>query len=151
MDLDESRGVLVIDESFEIDIERVVTRVPSGAIVRGPVLAKCPRGCGERARVLWVDASDPEMFLACRACVGVTYATAQTSSEAERARLAYARLRQRLGLLKPWQTFEPKPFQRRRAYARLAERLERARERVQAAPPPWPRWARKKVGPARDR
>lgn len=131
---DEDREVLVLDDDLEIDLERIPARVPStGRMAPGPVLARCPRGCGRRARVLWLDPrdADVELFPVCRGCARVEYATA-TASELERARIAHQRLRARLGLSKH-ATHEPRPYQRRRAYQREATRLKRARERVQRA------------------
>ncbi len=131
VDVDLEGEVIVVDDSLEIDIERVPVRVPStGRFAPGPVFARCPRGCGRRARVLWLDETDPELFLVCRACADVRYATASTGSAVERARIAYERLRSRLGLERPWQPFEPRPYERRAAYQRRAERLEQARERL---------------------
>lgn len=131
--LDPELDVLVVDDALVIEIERVVVRLPNGRAAGGPVLARCPRGCGRRARVLWEDPLDEEGFLACRKCVGVVYATAATGSERVRAQLAYDRLRKRLGLVRPWQTFERRKHQRRAAYERLSDRLDLARARLDAA------------------
>lgn len=135
---DEDREVLVLDDDLEIDLERVPVRVPStGRIARGPVLARCPRGCGRRARVLWFDlgVADVDLFPVCRACAGIQYATAR-ASELDRAKIAYERLRRRFGLSKH-AGHEPRPYQRRRAYQRDAERLQKARQRVKDAEVAW--------------
>lgn len=116
-------------------LERTTVAVPGSRPTAGPVFARCPRGCGRRARVLWVDPTDPELFLAYRSCAGVEYASARTSSEPKRARLAYERLRRHLGLAKPGSTHEPKLHQKGAAYARLRNRLQHARARVKAAGP----------------
>ncbi len=132
IELDEDTEVLVFqDDDLEIDLVRVPVRVPStGKLVRGPVLAVCPRGCRRRARILW---SEPraELFPVCRECAQVEYATAR-GTELERAELAYARLRQRYGLSKH-ATHEPRPYQHRSTYKREAVRLEKARQRLAAA------------------
>jgi hypothetical protein len=127
------RDALVLDGRLALAITRVLVRVPSGAVVPGPVLAWCPRSCGRRARVLWTHPFDRNLFLSCRTCALGRYATAATSSEVDRAGIAYERLRARLGLTRPWQTFERKPRQRRTTHARLVERLDQARRRWEAA------------------
>ena len=131
--LDADRNEIVIGGTIVLTIHRVLVPLPCGTIVRGPVLAHCPRGCGRRARVLWMHVFDGRSSLACRACACVTYATAATRCEVERARLAHDRLRGRLGLIKPWQTFERARYQRRHTYERAAERLDDARIRYEAA------------------
>lgn len=131
--LAKERDAMVIGGEIVVTLDRVLVPLPSGTIVPGPVLGRCPRGCGRRARVLWMHLFDGHVSLACRACACVTYATAATRSEVERARLAYDRLRNRLGLTKPWQTFERARYQRRRTYERVAERLDDARIRYEAA------------------
>jgi hypothetical protein len=129
---DAQREVLVIDDWLEVDLERQRIRVPScGRTVPGPVLARCPRGCGRRARVLWIDYRDPELFPTCRECARVEYATAK-ATEVERARLGYERLRRKLGVSR-YGGHERRPYQRRRAHQRDAERLAAARERLRAA------------------
>lgn len=116
---------------MEADLVRVRVQVPTtGKVARGPVLAVCPRGCGSRARVLWVDPEE-EFFPVCRECAQIEYATAR-GTELERAELAYDRLRQRYGLSKH-ASHEPRPNQHLRSYRREAARLEKARVRVAAA------------------
>lgn len=132
--VDEDAERLVVDDGLVIELERVRVRVPStGRIARGPVLARYPRGCGNRARVLWLDPRDAEVevFPVCRECARVEYVTAR-ASELERARIAYQRLRDRLGLSK-YASREPRPHQKRRAYRRDDQRLEKARQRVKDA------------------
>lgn len=142
---DADREVLVIDDDLEIDLEWVPVRVPStGRVVRGPILARCPRGCGRRARVLWLDLGVDEIFPVCRECAGIEYVTAK-GTELDRARIAYVRLRRQLGLSKH-AGHERRPYQRRRAYLRDAERLEKARQRVKDAEVGWWRTLVRQLG-----
>lgn len=100
--VDQDTERLVLEDGLVIELERVPVRVPStGRMVRGPILARCPRGCGNRARVLWLDPHEveAEVFPMCRECARVEYFTAR-ASELDRARIAYQRLRDRLGLSK---------------------------------------------------
>lgn len=129
VDVDENEGLLVVDD-LEIELERTRARLPSARVVAGATVALCPRGCARRARVLWVDPLDPDLFLACRTCVSVQYATASTSSGLERAKLALARLRARLGV-RAYAPLSPHTYRRRSSYLRDLERLERAERRLE--------------------
>lgn len=131
--VDARRDVLVLDDRIVITLDRVGVPVPSGRVVAGPVLARCPCGCGRRARVLWARPFDRDRPIACRSCALVEYATAATRSEVERATIALERLRRRFGLTKPWQSLERLPKQRRRTYDAMLERLRRAQRRREAA------------------
>lgn len=132
--LHEDESALTIGAVLVLHLYRVPARVPHGGIVPGPVFAECPRRCGRRARVLW-DRSfgGAEPSLACRTCARVSYASAATRSEYVRARIAHERMRERVGLRQPWETFERAPRQRRVVYERLAARLDDARRRLDAA------------------
>lgn len=129
IEFDEEQEVLLFPEDdLEVNLVRIRVRVPStGEWARGPVLAVCPRGCRRRARVLWCDPRS-EFFPVCRSCARVEYASAH-GTELERAELAHARLRDRLGLAKH-STHEPRPHQHRSTYRRDACRLEDARQRL---------------------
>ncbi|HJL17287.1 MAG TPA: hypothetical protein RMH99_16590 [Sandaracinaceae bacterium LLY-WYZ-13_1] len=130
--VDEGRGLLFVNDQLVIELDHLPVRVPtSGRVVRGAVLARCPRGCGRRARVLWVRPWDEEFFPVCRACSGIEYATAKVG-ELERARIALRRLRAALGVRRHV-GHEPRPGQHRRTYLRDARRLEEARQRVRRA------------------
>ena len=124
VELNEDEGLLDVD-GIEIELERTLARLPSGRAVPGATVARCPRGCGRRARVLWADPDERDLSLACRQCVGVEYATARTSSEYERARIALIRLRGRLGV-RAYVPLSPDRYARRRDYLRDLERLQRA-------------------------
>jgi hypothetical protein len=82
---------------MDLDVERSITTLPSGARASAVPLVRCPRGCGARVRVLWLTEERPPT-LACRECAGVRYASAATSSELVRASIAYSRVREKLGL-----------------------------------------------------
>jgi len=91
---------LLVDDAILIQLERVPTRL-RGRRLPGARLAPCPRRCGRLVRVLRVDPYDDELSFGCRDCLGIRYASAATSCEVERARLAHRRLRSRFDALRP--------------------------------------------------
>jgi hypothetical protein len=94
---DAEREALVIDDDLRVELERVPARLPSGRWVPGGFVARCPRGCGQRARVLWWVRDGDEVFPVCRGCAGVTYASAAVSPGPDRDELRVVRARRRIG------------------------------------------------------
>lgn len=110
---------LLVDDAILLDLERVPTYL-HGRRVLGARLAVCPRLCGRRGRVLWLDVIADELDLACRRCAGVAYASAATGDPVERARLRERRLRERL--------MSASPLRRGKRHRRLEERARAAKE-----------------------